>query len=72
MVEAGEDNDEANTASPSNEEDEDEDDSAENETSSSATLPQMLEKYSSIYNKNGRIGIYTRAVIQIHSLSPAE
>jgi hypothetical protein len=23
-------------------------------------LPQMLEKYSSIYNKNGRIGIYTR------------
>lgn len=28
---------------------------------SSATLPQMLEKYSAIYNKNGRIGIYTRA-----------
>jgi hypothetical protein len=24
------------------------------------TLPQMLEKYSSIYNTNGRIGIYTR------------
>ncbi len=27
-------------------------------------LPQMLEKYSSIYNKNGRIGIYTREVDQ--------
>lgn len=26
------------------------------------TLPQMLEKYSSIYNRNGRIGIYTREV----------
>lgn len=26
----------------------------------SIALPQMLEKYSSIYNKNGRIGIYTR------------
>lgn len=26
------------------------------------TLPQMLEKYSSIYNTNGRIGIYTREV----------
>lgn len=25
-------------------------------------LPQALEKYSSIYNKNGRIGIYTREV----------
>lgn len=24
------------------------------------TLPQMLERYSSIYNTNGRIGIYTR------------
>lgn len=35
---------------------EDEDD----EPSSPATLPQMLEKYSAIYNKNGRIGIYTR------------
>jgi hypothetical protein len=35
---------------------------AEGGDSSSATLPQMLEKYSAIYNKNGRIGIYTRAV----------
>ena len=34
----------------------------DNDTSSSATLPQMLEKYSAIYNKNGRIGIYTREV----------
>jgi hypothetical protein len=25
-------------------------------------LPHMLEKYASIYNKNGRIGIYTRQV----------
>lgn len=25
-------------------------------------IPQMLEKYASIYNKNGRIGIYTREV----------
>jgi hypothetical protein len=28
--------------------------------STAITLPQMLEKYSSIYNTNGRIGIYTR------------
>lgn len=28
----------------------------------SITLPQMLEKYASIYNKNGRIGIYTKDV----------
>lgn len=26
------------------------------------SLPQMLDQYSSIYNKNGRIGIYTREV----------
>ena len=25
-------------------------------------LPQMLEKYASVYNKNGRIGIYTKEV----------
>mmetsp|Transcript_5191 Transcript_5191/g.7970 ORF Transcript_5191/g.7970 Transcript_5191/m.7970 type:complete len:265 (+) Transcript_5191:178-972(+) len=30
------------------------------ESPTSITLPQMLEKYASIYNKNGRIGIYTR------------
>lgn len=29
-------------------------------SSPSSILPQMLDKYSSIYNKNGRIGIYTR------------
>ena len=33
---------------------------AELSSSSMVTLPQMLEKYSSIYNSNGRIGIYTR------------
>ena len=27
-----------------------------------ASLPQMLDQYSAIYNKNGRIGIYTREV----------
>lgn len=27
-----------------------------------SSLPQMLDQYSSIYNKNGRIGIYTREV----------
>lgn len=26
------------------------------------TLPQMLDKYASTYNKNGRIGIYSREV----------
>lgn len=26
----------------------------------STTLPQMLAEYSSIYNKNGRVGIYTK------------
>lgn len=26
------------------------------------SLPQMMDQYSSIYNKNGRIGIYTREV----------
>lgn len=26
------------------------------------TLPQMLEEFSSLYNTNGRIGIYTREV----------
>jgi hypothetical protein len=30
------------------------------ESTSISMMPQMLEKYSSIYNKNGRIGIYTR------------
>mmetsp|Transcript_4379 Transcript_4379/g.8129 ORF Transcript_4379/g.8129 Transcript_4379/m.8129 type:complete len:346 (-) Transcript_4379:133-1170(-) len=35
--------------------------SSSSDGDSSATLPQMLEKYSAIYNKNGRIGIYTRA-----------
>lgn len=32
------------------------------EASQFSTLPQMLDKYSAIYNKNGRIGIYTREV----------
>lgn len=27
-----------------------------------ALLPQMLDNYAEIYNKNGRIGIYTRQV----------
>ena len=33
------------------------------EASQFSTLPQMLDKYSAIYNKNGRIGIYTREVL---------
>lgn len=32
----------------------------EQASSTISMMPQMLEKYSSIYNKNGRIGIYTR------------
>lgn len=34
--------------------------SASSSPSPTPTLPQMLEKYASIYNTNGRIGIYTR------------
>lgn len=34
----------------------------ENHDHESHTLPQMLDQYSMIYNKNGRIGIYTREV----------
>jgi hypothetical protein len=30
-----------------------------------AMLPQMIDKYSSIYNTNGRIGIYTREVTKL-------
>ena len=31
-----------------------------NDSSSTILLPYMLDKYSSIYNKNGRIGVYSR------------
>jgi len=34
--------------------------SINNETSDDITIPSMLDQYASLYNKNGRIGIYTK------------
>ena len=36
------------------------------------TLPHLLEKYAAVYNKNGRVGIYTKEVSLSRTCSLSE